>query len=41
MKGKAWRGLLNPLVAAQNFEYKVHLTPSPCVDVPVDVQYPR
>ena len=23
MKGRAWRALLNPLVAAQNFEYKV------------------
>jgi chitin synthase len=23
MKGKAWSGLLNPLVAAQNFEYKI------------------
>jgi chitin synthase len=23
MKGKAWKALLNPLVAAQNFEYKV------------------
>ena len=23
MKGKAWSALLNPLVAAQNFEYKV------------------
>jgi chitin synthase len=27
MKGKAWKALLNPLVAAQNFEYKVvHLS---------------
>src|SRR5271170_3108888 len=25
MKGRAWRALLNPLVAAQNFEYKVSL----------------
>jgi chitin synthase len=25
MKGKAWSALLNPLVAAQNFEYKVLL----------------
>jgi len=25
MKGRAWRALLNPLVAAQNFEYKVVL----------------
>lgn len=23
MKGKFWTGLLNPLVAAQNFEYKI------------------
>jgi chitin synthase len=23
MKGKLWTGLLNPLVAAQNFEYKI------------------
>lgn len=23
MKGKVWLGLLNPLVAAQNFEYKM------------------
>ena len=23
MKGRAWKGLLNPLVAAQNFEYKM------------------
>ena len=26
MKGKAWKALLNPLVAAQNFEYKVKIT---------------
>lgn len=23
LKGKMWTGLLNPLVAAQNFEYKM------------------
>ena len=23
MKGKFWTGLLNPMVAAQNFEYKM------------------
>lgn len=23
MKGKFWSGLLNPMVAAQNFEYKM------------------
>jgi chitin synthase len=39
MKGKAWRGLLNPLVAAQNFEYKVHVTVPPRIDMHIDVQY--
>lgn len=28
MKGKLWTGLLNPLVAAQNFEYKISSKPS-------------
>ena len=26
MKGKYWQGLVNPLIAAQNFEYKISST---------------
>jgi chitin synthase len=39
MKGKAWKALLNPLVAAQNFEYKVKITVHCLSDTQIDVQY--
>jgi chitin synthase len=40
MKGKAWTALLNPLVAAQNFEYKVHSQISAIANF-LDVKYLR
>lgn len=39
MKGKAWKALLNPLVAAQNFEYKVVSPRFASADTLLDVQY--